>query len=232
MIFRRREAPAPLTDGAFLRATNEALSTTVARVMGGAPRLAVVTARAGDETLCCGALIHAAARGGARVDVICLTQEEETVPARREETADALACLAPDAALHWIGAPADALPARGRQFDMLARRLQPLIAPDAVVLLPWHGEPQADLARGHALGRAAMPEDQPALCYLAEARFAPEAKVPHGLQLLIAPPVSVAAKRRAMGRHFGRREEMAASGGAQASALEHFLQHPELYLPR
>ncbi|WP_334061861.1 PIG-L deacetylase family protein [Limimaricola cinnabarinus] len=231
MIFRRRDAPRPSTDGAFLRAADGALSTTAARIMSGASRLTVIVARAGDETLCCGALIHAAARSGARVDVICLTQGEETMRARHDETRGALACLAPDATLHWIGEPEETLPARGRHFDMLARRLQPLIAPDAAVLLPWPGEPCVDLARGHALGRAAMAADRAALCYLAEARFLPKPQVPHGLRFLTAPPASVAAKRRAMSRHSGRCGELGASGRTPPAMLEHFLQHPELYLP-
>lgn len=215
----------------LLRAAHDALSITATELLGGARQLVCIVARGGDETLACGALLHAAGRAGAGIDVICLTQDAAPPlnDPRQEETAQALSRLAPEARLHWIGETAGDLPARGRPAARLAARLRPLIPAQALVLLPWEGEPLVDLQRGDHLGRAALHEEQRALCYAVESRFRTEAAVPHGLRLLTAPPLSIAAKRRAMGAHLSRSADLDADP-APAPMIEHFLQHPELYI--
>ena len=79
--------------------------------------LVVVAAHPDDETLGAGGLLHRAARIGARVVVVIATDGEASHPAspthdretlarlRRNEVARAIAILAPDAEVHFLGLP-------------------------------------------------------------------------------------------------------------------------------
>jgi hypothetical protein len=84
--------PPRVPESALLHAAHKALSITTVELLGDADQLICIVTRGGDETLTCGASIHAVGRAGAEVEVICLTQ---TAPApqadpRQEETAQAV----------------------------------------------------------------------------------------------------------------------------------------------
>lgn len=232
--------------GPFLDAARLALSATAGALIGEAPVLVAIAPHPDDETLGCGALLHAAARAGVEIRVICLTDGSASHPRsrawprdrlaaqRQSEIEAALAQLAPAAELHWIGERDSELPARGRHFNLLAHRISGLIPEEALVLLPWRGDAHVDHQRGHDLGRAAMGEEQRALCYPVWGRLDPQLPVPRDMRLLAAPPAALAAKRRALACH---RSQMSGlidddpSGFVMPPALqEHFLSHPEIYI--
>lgn len=123
-------------------------------------RLVVLAAHPDDETLGAGGLIAAAARGGARIDVVVATDGEASHPRspthsreqlagmRRREVYAALSVLAPDAEVTLLGLPDGELAEHGAE---LVAALDRIAADCTHLVTPWErdGHPDHD-----ACGRA------------------------------------------------------------------------------
>lgn len=122
--------------------------------------LVVLAAHPDDETLGAGGLLHGAARRGARCVVVVATDGEASHPGspthdpstlarvRREEVRRAVAVLAPEADVVFLGLPDGGLDrAEGRlreRLDAVLAETSMRDARDVVIAAPWRGDGHRD----------------------------------------------------------------------------------------
>ena len=224
----------------FLDALAHAPWVTVDALLADRP-LVVLAPHPDDETLGCGALLFDAAGRGTDCHVICVTDGSRSHPnsrawpasrlagERQEELRRAVALLAPQARVHWLGhrdcaAPSDA---------DVARRVCTLLPNRALVLASWAGDPHVDHENVARLARhmAAQRADILLAFYPIWGRFCDHA-VP--ARLIRASDAARAGKRRALACH---RTQMSAlidddpTGFVmEAWRQQHFLSQPEIVI--
>jgi len=209
-------------------------------------RLVVIGAHPDDETLGAGALIAAAARQGARVDVVVASDGEASHPdspthtpdrlraRRRDEVAAAVRVLAPAARLHLLGLPDGALEAdREKARAALASIIDD--APDTLLVAPWCGDGHTD---HEALGRLAHEFARERGLRLLEYPIwlwhwaqPGEAAVPWGeLRALRPGAAALEAKRAAMAAHVSQTQPLSGAPGDESllsPAMQTHFDRPE-----
>lgn len=138
----------------FLNALARAPWVAVDELLGNRP-LVVLAPHPDDETLSCGALLFDASARGGECHVICVTDGSRSHPRSRQwpaprlaqerqaELRRAVAILAPQARVRWLGhrdcaAPSDA---------DTAREICGLVPDHALVMASWDGDPHIDHER-------------------------------------------------------------------------------------
>lgn len=231
----------------LLDAAAGAPKVSAAALLDGRASLVVVAPHPDDETLGCGELIFEARSLGTAISVVCMTDGSASHPnsrrwppavvadLRRRELAAALAGLAPDAGLDWLGYADCGLPAQGAAAAACRRRLNAALPEAALVACAWGGDPHVDHERtaGHV---AQVLRDRPDLAviwYPIWGRFAPTHDFA-GLSRLAAGPAARAAKRRALSCHASQMTGLISDDPQgfvmSAEHQAHFLEHPEIFL--
>ena len=224
----------------FLDALTHAPQITVGELLGERP-LVVLAPHPDDETLGCGALIFDAASRGADCHIICVTDGSRSHPnsrrwpaprlaqERRAELSRAVAILAPQARIDWLGHPDCAAPSD----DAAASEISGLVPDRAMVMASWDGDPHIDHERVAQLARhmAARRPDIALAFYPIWGRFG-DRTAPG--RLIHASGAARAAKTAALACH---RTQMSAliDDDADGFVMEdwqqaHFLAHPEVII--
>lgn len=212
-------------------------------------RLVVVSAHPDDETLGVGGLVQLAARRGARVAAVVLTDGENSHPdsttvtppelrrIRRDEVRAALALLAPDADVRFLALPDGAL---ADHRDEAAAVLADILSEDArptLVVSPWSGDRHpdhraaAELARHVAESGGAAHRSYPIwLWHWAEPDDAPWPR----MERVPLDAEARAAKRAALACHPSQTAPLSSRPGDEAvlhaAMQEHFARPFEILL--
>ena len=207
----------------------------------GTGRLVVLAAHPDDETLGAGGLIAALAARGAAVDVVVATAGEASHPhspthtrgelaaIRRVELADAVAQLAPDAALHLLDLPDGGLAASRSELDAALAAIVGPAAADTVLAAPWRTDGHTDHdTAGLAAAALARTLGLPLLEYpIWLWHWGTPEDLPAGLAVLPLGSAAAAAKARAMATHVSQVEPLSAAPGDEALLSRDVLAHFE-----
>lgn len=231
---------------------------------GGQGRLVVLAAHPDDETLGAGGLIAAVAARGLAVDVVVATAGEASHPdsttitpavlarIREREVRDAVAHLAPNASVHFLGLPDGALSRHRGELDAALADIAGTSETPTVLVAPWRqdGHTDHDTAGLAAAGLArirglALLEYPIWLWHWGTARDLPEELhlFPIGFQPGVGGPEAGdpdtggtprAAKERAMAAHQTQVMPLSALPGDEAllspAVLEHFQRPFEAFV--
>ena len=205
----------------------------------GTGRLVVLAAHPDDETLGAGGLIAALAARGTAVDVVVATAGEASHPGsptctpqelsriRRAELRDAVAQLAPQAAVHFLNLPDGGLAAHRDDLDAALAAIVGPAAEHTVLAAPWRTDGHIDHdTAGRAAAALARTLGLPLLEYpIWLWHWGKPADIPADLVLL---PLggAASAKARAMAAHVSQVQPLSAAPGDEAllspSVLAHF----------
>lgn len=224
----------------FLDALTCAPQASVEEWLGNRP-LVVLAPHPDDETLGCGALLFAAASRGTECRVVCVTDGSRSHPKsrkwparrlvqeRRTELGRAVAILAPQARIDWLGHPDCAVPVNADT----TREISGLVPDHALVMASWDGDPHIDHERVALLARhvAAERPDITLAFYPIWGRFG---KRTASARLIRASAAARTAKAAALACY---RTQMSAliddddSGFVMEDWRQaHFLTHPEIVI--
>lgn len=205
----------------------------------GTGRLVVLAAHPDDETLGAGGLIAALASLGVAVDVIAATAGEASHPGspthtsaelariRHTELHEAVARLAPDAAVHFLGLPDGRLAEHRAELDAALAAIVGSDAESTVLAAPWRTDGHTDHdTAGLAAAGLARTLGLPLLEYpIWLWHWGTPEDIPAGLRVLPLDS-SAPAKARAMAAHVSQVQPLSAAPGDEAllspSVLAHF----------
>lgn len=224
----------------FLERAADAPWASVDQIVGDRP-ICVLAPHPDDETLGCGAIIHDAAKRGLSAHIVCVTDGSASHPAsvtwpperiamqRRQEFLSACRLLDPGARVDWLGhgdckAPRD---------PETAAELAPQIAPNALMLCTWDGDPHVDHQSCAMLARHIdrLRDDIQLLFYPIWGRFTDgHAQVSR----IHASPGAKEIKRQALSCHASQMTPLIADDPTgfvmSQEHQQHFLAHPEMII--
>ena len=197
---------------------------------GGTGRLVVLAAHPDDETLGAGGLIASAAALGAAVDVVVASAGEASHPdspthtrtelarLRRMELRNAVAQLAPNAAVHHLDLPDGGLAAARNELDAALAAVVGTEHGKTVLAAPWRADGHTDHdTAGRVAAALARTLGLPLLEYpIWLWHWGTPADLPDGLLVLPLANESAAAKDRAMAAHASQIEPLSPVPGDEA----------------
>lgn len=206
----------------------------------GTGRLVVLAAHPDDETLGAGGLISAFAARGTAVDVVVATAGEASHPGsptvspqdlariRRVELRDAVAALAPNAAVHFLDLPDGGLAGHRAELDDALAAIVGPAASNTVLAAPWRADGHIDHdTAGLAAAALSRTLGLPLLEYPVWLwHWGKPADIPADLVLLPLGE-SAAAKARAMQIHVSQVQPLSAAPGDEALLAPEVLAHFE-----
>lgn len=207
----------------------------------GAGRLVLLAAHPDDETLGAGGLIAALAARGVAVEVVVATSGEASHPdspthtredlaaLRQAELHDAVAQLAPGAAVHVLDLPDGGLAAARTELDAALAAIVGPAAADTVLAAPWRSDGHTDHdTAGLAAAALARTLGLPLLEYpIWLWHWGTPADIPADLAVLPLGSAAAAAKVRAMAVHVSQVEPLSAAPGDEALLSQAVLAHFE-----